>query len=263
MKLLHFNKSVGILMIMKKYKFFITISVSLLCVSNIVHADYLMKFTNSQSIGLIPEKQANSSVSSSCKEILDSGKSTGNGVYTISVNSNEFDVYCDMTSAGGGWTMVVAQFEQDPVSNWNEGIQADYDPTLVSAKGFALNSQQIPAHTETAFGKNKIATDIDAVTFNYTTGPIPLTVVASNLTGTSYHINRNLDSHYVYHNPDEFIGTNNPEWYETLTFDETVVRGHNWAFGPNVASPDVRGYAHGGSKISSTSESFAWTVWVR
>lgn len=237
---------------------------SLVLVSGASNADYIMRFGNSQSKGMIPEESVNSGVSySSCKEILDSGNSTGSGIYSIIVNEQEFNVYCDMTSAGGGWTMVVAQFEQDPVTNWDEGIQSDYDPSLNSGKGFALSSQEIPSHTETAFGKNTVATDVDAVTFNYTTGPISLTVVTSNLTGTSYHINRNLDSHYVYHDPDAFIGTNNPEWYETLTFDETVIRGHDWAFGPNVTSPDVRGYAHGGSKVSSTLESFAWTVWVR
>ncbi len=47
--------------------------------------------------------------------------------------------------------MVVAQFESDVTANWNEGAQADYDPTLATSKAFALSTSQIPAHSQTAF----------------------------------------------------------------------------------------------------------------
>ena len=256
---------------MNKKSIVLTIT-ALLSFSGFTSAEYLMKFNNSQSKGMIPA-ESSQEFYSSCKDILDNGKSTGDGVYSIKVNSKEFDVYCDMTSAGGGWTMVVAQFEQDPVTNWNEGIQPDYDPSLSTKKGFTLSSQEIPSHTQTAFGKDFDADSIEYINFQYLTSNIEKQLVYGLKNNKDYHIYRKDTGHYPFSNPEEPFNTELrfKGWRNSFSIDSTGGRGFDWSVSPNIGNypyssfdkPHSVGYAFDGNELVYTEENFAWTVWVR
>ena len=64
---------------------------------------------------------------SSCLDILNSGGSTGDGVYTIDPAGAPLQVYCDMTNDGGGWTLVLQNNSTvaTPSPNWNAAINND------------------------------------------------------------------------------------------------------------------------------------------
>ena len=123
------------------------------------------------------------STPSSCKDILDSGNHTGNGVYTIT-NGSAYSVYCDMTTSGGGWTLVSAQFDSNPIG-WNEGIQGDYDPTLSTGQSFTLNSSELPPHSQSTFFANEPNGNPSAKStyfeYVYTTGQISKDVITDSV----------------------------------------------------------------------------------
>lgn len=200
----------------------------------------------------------------SCKQLYADGGYTSPGVYTLTLGGQAQQAYCR-----GPYTLVVAQFENDPVTNWNEGIQSDYDPSLASRKGFALSSSQIPSHTQTLFGQGP--TPNYCLETSYSTGNISqLAVPNCGDATTSYNIFRNTASFPSGGNPEGSIVTNSyPEWRNMLSVDTHTIRGarrsgadYNWSFAPGVPASQNRGYAYGGGFLPDSSDSSPWTIWV-
>ena len=98
------------------------IALSTILLTTSINAEYLMSVPNNFLKGNLIVSNLNnnengqsgdnieapveSTLPQSCLEILNSGEGTTDGIYTISVNGSEEQVFCDMTSHGGGWQLV-------------------------------------------------------------------------------------------------------------------------------------------------------------
>ena len=203
---------------------------------------------------------------SSCEDIYQSNNASVSGVFTVDNGSKEYSVYCHFEN--GGWTLVAAQFEDNPI-DWNEGIQPDYAPDLSTRQSFTLNTSELPSHSRVLFEKIDSVGQAGFNGFNdwlniqYTTGNIALSLISTTI-GDQYYIHRDSNQFYGWHNPEEALYQNTqPEWQNTLTVDAYGRRGLSYAFSPNQNIQQARGFSWDGVDFHSTLESSAWVIWVR
>lgn len=200
---------------------------------------------------------------SSCKGYLEAGFGAGvDGVYELTNNGLTFPAYCNQTSFGGGWTAVVAQYQNSTVA-WTGGSHLTYDVTLTNNRAWSLSASQLPAHSEVGFSQTSThgLTVPKYLLTTYSTGEIPKVLVYDNL-GTPYHIFRSSTSFYNDHDPEYTIGSAS-YWNNTLTIDRTGMRGRDWTFAPNFTSVEGRSFAYNGQLLFNSSVAGAFLIWVR
>jgi len=202
--------------------------------------------------------------SASCNSLYTNNPSLTSGVYPLTVNGNSFSAYCYF-DATGGWTLVGAQYDSNPVA-WSGNI-TNYDPTLATKKSFTLPSNYLPSRSNFAVGRDLTLTH-KVKNFTYQSTDLAKTLVSDYTSNVKYWIYRNASSYYGGHNPDETINSSGG-WSNTLTLEITVDqnnisktgRDYTWAFSPN-ATQTGRGYSIDGN-FEATNENFAWTIWVK
>ena len=114
----------------------------------------------------------------SCKAIMDSGSSTGDGTYVIDTtggdSSDEFTAYCDMSTDGGGWTLVYRRLEG---VTRNLSYNYVYDSAPAWGSDYSINR----AKYTTAFTEILLANYPDSVT------SIPDNATKISNFGTNYY----------------------------------------------------------------------------
>lgn len=97
---------------------------------------------------------ADGSYASSCNDYYTGGNytgATGDGKYLINLNGTVLSVYCDMTTAGGGWTLIAKISGSDGVDRWGYNQTIYYDTsTLGDATTLAVSDAKSAAYSSLA-----------------------------------------------------------------------------------------------------------------
>jgi hypothetical protein len=99
-------------------------------------------------------------LASSCAGHLAAG-ATSSGVYTISAGGQSYDVYCDMTTNGGGWTLVMKGSATSSVFDFNSTHWVTTSTLNDSVPELAVGDAKYRAFNDLAFTSARIDTTND------------------------------------------------------------------------------------------------------
>jgi hypothetical protein len=167
-----------------------------------------------------------SSTSKNCQQVLAANSSATSGIYSISFDgsgsvSSTISVYCDMTTNGGGWTLVMKQKSGDGVT----------------LKGDSIYFSSVSATTLNDVNSNRGMSDENLVSKAYQVVPVTqmMLVAANELTVKTQSVSATSALGAFDMAPTDYsddVNSTRPNWFiTTLTYPNgTAISGARFGF---------------------------------
>jgi hypothetical protein len=181
-----------------------------------------------KTITVVPAGVNVGNLKTSCKEILDSGLSAGNGTYWIDPDGsgNAYcaeQVYCNMTDNGGGWTLILKSMNNNSDFQYSSGVWAS---------GATFNTSDLDiTNASTANALYKSYNYLSAKEFwvDFLAIPDPAIIKTSANNTSKYYANTNLNANVT----QQEFGCKT-QWPATIVSSPNAYNGETGAMGLGI-----------------------------